>query len=174
MNSLACVVIFVGCLSPCAPESQGCHLIPLSYLLSCFSASSSCSFYLVIVLLIVLKLLLLPAIFPESVSWRVGLSFVWLMWSSWETIVGMCSLRHWYLPLRIYITDWFLFCFCPLFLFLLFFNNVFFNLVSINQTKWLTIPSYASLMCSFNRGNVKGANSSKNCVSCMSCFFFFF
>ena len=28
---------------PCL-ESQGCHLIPLSYLLSCFSALSSCSF----------------------------------------------------------------------------------------------------------------------------------
>ena len=34
-------------------KSQGCHLIPLSYLLSCFSALSSCSFSLVIFLLMV-------------------------------------------------------------------------------------------------------------------------
>ena len=32
-------------------KSQGCHSIPLSYLLSSFSAQSSCSFYLVILLL---------------------------------------------------------------------------------------------------------------------------
>ena len=34
-------------------KSQGCHLSPLSYLLSCFSAQSSCSFCLIIFLLMV-------------------------------------------------------------------------------------------------------------------------
>ena len=43
-----------GCLmSLTFLESQGCHLIPLSCLLSCFSASSSCSFCLIVCLLMV-------------------------------------------------------------------------------------------------------------------------
>ena len=37
----------------------------------------------------------------------------------------------------------------------------FFNLVSINYTEWSIIPARPSLMCSFNRGNIEGNNSSK-------------
>ena len=53
-----------GCLmSPSCLESQGCHLIPLSYLLACFfSAKVSCSFCLVIFLLMVH----FPDFFPET------------------------------------------------------------------------------------------------------------
>ena len=40
----------------------------------------------------------------------------------------------------------------------------FFNLVSINETEWSTIPACPSLMCSFNRGNTEGTKSSKMCV----------
>ena len=40
----------------------------------------------------------------------------------------------------------------------------FFNLVSINWTEWSTIPACPSLMCSFNRGNIEGTNSSKICI----------
>ena len=40
----------------------------------------------------------------------------------------------------------------------------FFNLILINLTEWSTIPACPSLMCSFNRGNIEGTNSSKICV----------
>ena len=35
------------------------------------------------------------------------------------------------------------------------------------MSEWSTIPACPSLMCSFNRGNIKGTNSSKICVWCL-------
>ena len=40
----------------------------------------------------------------------------------------------------------------------------FFNLALVNKTEWSTIPACSSLMCSFNRGNVEGTNSSNLCL----------
>ena len=40
----------------------------------------------------------------------------------------------------------------------------FFNLVSINETEWSTIPAMPSFMCSFNRGIIEGTNSLKMCL----------
>ena len=91
---------------------SGCHLIPLSYLLSCFSASSSGSFCLVIFLLMVRS----PDFFPQkqSIIFHCELGFfVWLLLSSWEMIVG--AIWHWYLPLCIYIFILFLLIFIFLF-----------------------------------------------------------
>ena len=128
-----------------------------------FSAQSSCSFCLVIFLLMVYS----PDFFPENsqIFFLKGQFFVWLLLSSQEMIVGrwyvqLAAIWHWYLPLCIYITFSNFICLSiPFFIF-------FFNLVSINQTEWSTIPACPSLMCSFSMGDIEGTNSQKNCV-CM-------
>ena len=49
----------------------------------------------------------------------------------------------------------------------------FFNMVSINEMEWSTIPACPSLMCSFNRGNIEGTNSENLClVFVYLCFMF--
>ena len=73
---------------------------------------------------------------------------------------GMCSL----LPYGAGICHYafiYLYCFC---LFLLLFFLFFFNLVSINEMEWLSIPACPSLMCSFDRGNIEGTSSLEICV----------
>ena len=122
-------------------KSQDCHLIPLSCFLFCFSALSSCSFCLVMFLLMVHS----PDFCREnSQAFFVELyfffsfflflffflfCFVLLLFGSYGMLVGGCSLPLWYLPLCIYITLLFSFlfcncCFCP-------FLKKIFNLVSI-------------------------------------------
>ena len=147
---------------PCL-ESQGCQLIPLSYLLSCFSDQSSCAFCLVIFLLMVCS----PDFFSRELSnvfhLELGFYFIlWLLLSSQEIKVGRwyvqhAAVWHWFVPL----------CIC-IFVFSSFVqplkNNLkkIFNLVLINQTDWLMIPACPSLMCIFTRGNTEGINSLKN------------
>ena len=63
-------------------ESQGCHLIPLSYLLPHSSAWSSCSFCLVIFLLMVHS----PDFYPQGTKRRA------LLDSGLKVVGGMCSL----------------------------------------------------------------------------------
>ena len=75
--------------------------------------------------------------------------------------VQPAAIWHWYLPLCIYIT------FLKVYIvsvhsFLSFF--FFFNMISINLTAWSTIPACSILMCSFNRGNIEGTNSSNTFV----------
>ena len=54
-----------GCLmSPPCLESQGCHLIPLCYLLSCSSAQSCYPFFLIVFCLLALS----SKLFPENSS----------------------------------------------------------------------------------------------------------
>ena len=125
-------------------ESQDCHLIPLSCFLFCFSALSSCSFCLVMFLLMVHS----PDFCREnSQAFFVELDFffflflffflfcfVLLLFGSYGMLVGGCSLPLWYLPLWylplwylplcIYITFFSICCFCP-------FRKKIFNLVSI-------------------------------------------
>ena len=138
-------------------ESQGCHLIPLSYLSSCF-------FCLVLHFLSCQFSANGPfsRLFFQKTQIFFGkgqLGFcVWLLLSSWEMIVGrwyvqLAATWHLYLPLQ----NIFLFYIVSVYSFFIFF----FNLVSINQTEWLTISACPSLMCSFNRGNIEGTNSSK-------------
>ena len=130
--------------------------------LSFFSAQSSCSFCLVIFLLMVQS----PDFFFQKTLkyFSLKVRLFGSLLSSQEMIVGrwyvlLAAIQHWYLPLCIYII---------LFNFILRlsipFLNFFFNLVLINQTEWSTIPACPSLMCSFNRGNIEGTNSSKICV----------
>ena len=40
--------------------------------------------------------------------------------------------------------------------------------------EWLLIPPCPRLMCSFNRGNVEGTNSSKMCVWCLCMYVLFY
>ena len=90
--------------------------------------------------------------------------------------VGVAATRHWYLPSCINnISSFCCYCFCPvLFRFFSFFRffTFFFNLVSVNQMEWLTIPAWLSLlnimlMCFFNKANIEGADSSEICVWCL-------
>ena len=73
--------------------------------------------------------------------------------------VQLAAIWHWYLPLYIYIIFvYFILCMvnrCIPFVYIIF------NLVSI---EWSTIPASPSLMCSFNRGNIEGTDSSEICV----------
>ena len=94
-----------------------------------FSVWSSCSFCLVIFLLMVHS----PDFFPEN-----------------SNIPTLC----------IYIT-FFNFVLClsiPFF---------YFSLTWYWWMEWSTKPAYPSLMCSFNRGNTEGTNSSEICVWCL-------
>ena len=72
--------------------------------------------------------------------------------------------RHWYYPIRIYIAR-FLNCFI----------HSFFFSTCIGKLDGM-IPVCPGLMCSFNKVNSEGTNSSKICVrclcTCMFCFMF--
>ena len=91
---------------------------------------------------------------------------------SWLVVCAACchmalafAIMHLYNLLFIYI-------FFKLFLSTHFFT-FFFNLVWINKMEWSMTPVCPSLMCSFNRGNIEGTNSSKICVWCLwVCFMF--
>ena len=91
-----------------------------------------------------------------------------------EMIVGrwyvqVAAIWHWHLRVCIYITFFNIrLCLSIPLCFLLFF----FNLVSKNLTEWSTIPACPSLMCSFNRGNVEGTNSSSFLSDVCVCIFY--
>ena len=43
-----------------------------------------------------------------------------------------------------------------------------FNLAAVdNLDRMVAVPARPSIMCSFNRGNIEGTNSSKKCVRCL-------
>ena len=123
---------------------------PISSLV--FSAQSSCSFCLVIFLLMVHS----PDFFPENsqIFFVKGQAFLYgSCWQlgddSWQVVCAACchmalvfAIMHLYNILNFYIVSVHSF-----FIF-------FFNPVLINQTEWLMIPACPSLMCSFNRGNI--------------------
>ena len=81
-----------GCLmSLSCVESQGCHWVPLSYLLSCFSARSSLSFCLALFQLMVQS----PDVFQDilqylslTLSIKKQTFFVWLLLSRFEMMAG--------------------------------------------------------------------------------------
>ena len=116
-----------GCLmSLSCVESQGCHWVPLSYLLSCFSASSSLSFCLALFQLMVQS----PDVFQDilqylslTLSIKKQTFFVWLLLSRFEMTAGWRHMQlaggmwHWHLPLCIHVYNYILdiisfFCCC--------------------------------------------------------------
>ena len=69
------------CRTPCL-ESQGCHLIPLYYLIFCFSAETCC----LLLLLVHSPDLLRERKNPQYFSLRDRLFLVWLLFSSSEMV----------------------------------------------------------------------------------------
>ena len=99
-------------------ESQGCHLISLSYLLFCFSAFYSYFLFLVIFLLVVHSPDFPPKILKHfSLQvWRLCLNIVEQLRDDSRWYLQLAAIWHWYLPLCIYIILMFfkiVSCFCP-------------------------------------------------------------
>ena len=128
-----------GCLmSPSCLESQGCHLISHSYLLSSSFFFSFFFFFFFPPSLALLLFLPLIVIFLLMVSWLFFLSRFYCFkgqaflygscWAArrWQLVGGVCSLLpwHWYLPLCINIKKNVLYCVSP-FLFFSFFFSLF-------------------------------------------------
>ena len=137
-------------VSPCL-ESQGCHLIPLYYLLSCSSSWSYYSFCLIF-------LFFLPAC---PFSWTFSRKF-FQYFSLRDRLFCMAPVQQlgevsWSVVCAVMHLCFFKFyCFCPFFL-----NTYFLKSCIDKSTELTTIPACHSLMCFFNRGINKGANSSK-------------
>ena len=101
----------MGCLmSTSCVESQGCHLLPLPSLLSGASVSSSCSFCLVIGLLMVHP----PDLFFTRKCFQYFslrnilffcLPFFEQLGGDSRWCVQLAAIRHWYLPLCIYVEN---------------------------------------------------------------------
>ena len=145
-------------LPPCL-ESQGCHLIPLCYLLSCSSAQFCYPFCLIVFCLLALS----SKLFPENSSIFFVKRQAFCMApvqrlgeDSWSVVCAACchmtlvfAVMHLYNILRI------CYCFCP-FLFYTFLKS------GIDKsTEWSMIPACPSLMSFFNRDDTEGTNSSK-------------
>ena len=118
-----------GCLmSPPCLESQGCHLIPLYYLLSCSSAKSCYPFCLIVFCLLALS----SKLFPEnssifSVKRQAFLYDSCLAVGRRKLIGGMCSMLSYDIGICCYafIYIYFFYCFCPfLFFFFLHFLKI--------------------------------------------------
>ena len=109
-----------GCLmSPRCLESQGCHLIPLCYLLSCSSAWSCYSFCLIFFCLLVHS----SDLFPESfqyVSLRDMLFCMAPVWRlggmGWSVVCAACCCAALvFAIMHLYVYFVCLYCFCPFF-----------------------------------------------------------
>ena len=70
--------------------------------------------------------------------------------------VRLAAVWHCYLPLCIYIYK-------KKILYCVSISILYFSKPDIDKLEWSTIPACPSLMCSFNRGNIEGTNSSKVC-----------
>ena len=150
-----------GCLmSPPCLESQGCHLIPLCYLLSCVSASSCYSVCLIFFCLPVHS----SELFPQNSSVFFVKRSAFFCGSCWaarrsKLVGGMCSM----LP---YDTGIFYYAFIHYLNFFIasvhsFFYTSFKSGID-KWTEWSTIPACPSLMWFVNSGDdTKGTNSSK-------------
>ena len=126
---------------------------PISSLL--FLLSSSCSFCLVIFLLVHS-----PDFFLSRKYFSLRVRRVFFFWYGscwvarrWQLVDSMCSL----LP---FATGIYHYALCNM----IFFSVHFFI---INKLEWLMIPACPGLMCSFNKGNTEGTNSSKICIWCL-------
>ena len=73
------------------------------------------------------------------------MAFVEQLDDSWQTVCAACCRMALVFPIIILCIYMLLCCFCIFF----------FNMVLINKTELLMIPACASLMCSFNRGNIE-------------------
>ena len=144
-------------MSPPCLESQGCHLIPLCYLLSCSSAQSCYPFCLIFsacrpFLLnffqkILQYFLLKDRLFCMTPVQQLGEV-------SWSVVCAACC--HMALVFAVMHLYFFFNCFCPFLFYTFFFKS------GIDKsTEWSTIPACPSLMCFFNRGDTEGTNSSK-------------
>ena len=153
--------------SPCL-ESQGCHFIPLCYLLTCSSAQSCYPFCLIVFCLLALS----SKLFPEnsSIFFVERQAFLYgscLTVRRRQLVGGMCSMLPYDTGICCYAFIYFriFYCFCP-FLF-----HTFLKSGIDKSTEWTTIPACPSLMCFFNRVIPKGLILRKCCVRCLRMFY---
>ena len=149
-------------------ESQGCHLIPLSYLLLVFVCHvlllfPFCHFYLLMVHS--------PDFIPEHSQTFFVKSQAFCV----ALVEQLASTWHWYLPSCISINFLFKFC-CCFCSFLSLFSFLFrccclLILVSISYTEWSTILACAILMYSFNRGTIEESKSWQKFVFDVLCMY---
>ena len=139
-------------------ESQGCHLIPLCYLLSCSSVQSCYPFCLIVFCLLALS----SKLFQENssiffVKRQASLYGSCLAVRRSELVSGMCSMLPYDIGIFYYAFIYiFFYCFCPFLFYTLFLKSC------IGKSReWSTKPACRSLMCFFKRGDTKGTNSSK-------------
>ena len=137
-------------MSPPCLESQGCHLIPLSSLLSCSSAQSCYPFCLIFFCLLALSSKLFQensSIFFVEIGFFCMAPVQRLGEDSWSVVcAACCHMTLVFAVMHLYNILEFFYCFCP-FLFLYFFKN----LVLINRRNG---PPYQRVLalCTFSTG----------------------